>query len=74
MSQRNCIICIGGAYYLHLDTGLATFLAGFRFEEELLASSYAGSFWESHVFGQIIRQTAMQRRSMLPAARKFLTG
>jgi len=48
---------------VYLDTGLAAFLAGFRSEEELLASSYAGSFWESHVFGQIIRQTASQGKS-----------
>jgi uncharacterized protein len=31
---------------VYLDTGLAAFLAGFRSEEELLASSYAGAFWE----------------------------
>jgi len=41
-----------------LDTGLAAFLAGFRSEEALFASSLAGAFWESHVFGQIIRQSA----------------
>jgi predicted AAA+ superfamily ATPase len=29
----------------------------------LLASSYAGAFWESHVFGQIIRQNASQGKS-----------
>lgn len=43
-----------------LDTGLAAFLAGFRSAEELFASSLAGAFWESHVFGQIIRQSASQ--------------
>jgi predicted AAA+ superfamily ATPase len=41
-----------------LDTGLAAFLAGFRSEADLFASSFAGAFWESHVCGQIIRQTA----------------
>jgi len=41
-----------------LDTGLAAFLAGFRSEEALFASSLAGAFWESHVFGQIVRQSA----------------
>jgi hypothetical protein len=48
---------------VYLDTGLAAFLAGFRSEEELLASSYAGAFWESHVFGQIVRQIASQGKS-----------
>ncbi|PIU31369.1 MAG: hypothetical protein COT06_08555 [Syntrophobacteraceae bacterium CG07_land_8_20_14_0_80_61_8] len=43
-----------------LDTGLAAFLAGFRSEEDLFASSLAGAFWESHVFGQVIRQAASQ--------------
>jgi predicted AAA+ superfamily ATPase len=42
------------------DTGLASFLSGFRSEVELFASSLAGSFWESHVFGQLIRQAASQ--------------
>jgi len=41
-----------------LDTGLAAFLAGFRSEADLLASSLAGAFWESHVFGQILRRAA----------------
>ena len=41
-----------------LDTGLAAFLAGFRTAADLFASPYAGAFWESHVFGQIIRLTA----------------
>jgi len=41
-----------------LDTGLAAFLAGFRFERELTESALVGAFWESHVFGQILRQTA----------------
>jgi len=43
-----------------LDTGLAAFLAGFRSEADLFASSLAGVFWESHVFGQILRQAASQ--------------
>ncbi len=41
-----------------LDTGLAAFLSGFRSEEALFSSSLAGAFWESHVFGQILRQDA----------------
>ncbi len=41
-----------------LDTGLAAFLAGFRTEGDLFASSFVGAFWESHVCGQIIRQAA----------------
>ncbi|PIV00069.1 MAG: hypothetical protein CO013_00150 [Syntrophobacterales bacterium CG_4_8_14_3_um_filter_58_8] len=43
---------------IFLDTGLAAFLAGFRSEEALFASSLMGAFWESHVFGQIVRQSA----------------
>lgn len=42
------------------DTGLAAFLSGFRSEAELFASSLAGAFWESHVFGQLVRHTASQ--------------
>jgi predicted AAA+ superfamily ATPase len=41
-----------------LDTGLAAFLAGFRSEKDLFASSLAGAFYESYVFGQILRQAA----------------
>jgi len=41
-----------------LDTGLAAFLAGFRSTHELTESTLAGAFWESHVFGQILRQAA----------------
>jgi predicted AAA+ superfamily ATPase len=41
-----------------LDTGLAAFLAGFRSVRELIESSLVGAFWESHVFGQILRQAA----------------
>lgn len=40
------------------DTGLAAFLAGFRSAAEVFASSLAGAFWESHVFGQLIRNVA----------------
>lgn len=47
-----------------LDTGLAAFLAGFRSEEDLFASSLAGAFWETYVFGQIIRKAASQRISI----------
>ncbi|WHZ30342.1 MAG: hypothetical protein OJF51_005145 [Nitrospira sp.] len=41
-----------------LDTGLAAFLAGFRSARELTESALVGAFWESHVFGQILRQAA----------------
>jgi len=40
---------------LFLDTGLASFLAGFRTSKELFESSYAGAFWETYVFGQVVR-------------------
>ena len=43
---------------MFLDTGLAAYLAGFRSEQELFASNYAGAFWESHVFGQVLRRCA----------------
>ncbi len=39
-----------------LDTGLAAFLSGFRFERDLSVSPLYGAFWESHVFGQIVRE------------------
>ena len=41
-----------------LDTGLAAFLAGFRSAREVAVSALAGAFWESHAFGQIVRQAA----------------
>lgn len=41
---------------MFLDTGLAAYLCGFLSERELFASSYAGAFWESHVFGQVFRR------------------
>lgn len=41
-----------------LDTGLAAFLAGFRSPRELASSALAGAFWETYVFGQIVRQAA----------------
>lgn len=47
---------------MFLDTGLAAFLAGFRSAEELFASSHAGAFWESYVFGQLDRLYAAQGR------------
>ena len=46
------------------DTGLAAFLSGFRFEEELFASSAAGAFWESYVSGQIIKEAASRGAAM----------
>lgn len=44
--------------FVFLDTGLAAFLAGFRSARELTESPLIGAFWESHVFGQIVRQAA----------------
>jgi predicted AAA+ superfamily ATPase len=41
---------------MFLDTGLAAYLCGFLSERELFGSSYAGAFWESHVFGQVFRR------------------
>lgn len=41
-----------------LDSGLAAFLAGFGSERELTSSAAVGAFWESFVFGQILRQGA----------------
>ncbi|MBI2960198.1 MAG: ATP-binding protein [Betaproteobacteria bacterium] len=49
-----------------LDTGLAAFLAGFRSAADLFASPYAGAFWESYVFGQIVRQAAARGETGLP--------
>lgn len=46
-----------------LDTGLAAFLAGFRSARELTESALVGAFWESHVFGQILRQAASRAES-----------
>lgn len=46
--------------FAFLDTGLAAFLCGFRSEEDLFASPMAGAFWESHVFGQIVRHAAFR--------------
>ncbi|MDP2863853.1 MAG: DUF4143 domain-containing protein, partial [Desulfobacterales bacterium] len=46
-----------------LDTGLAAFLSGFRSQEDLFASSLAGAFWETHVFGQIIKHAASRGNS-----------
>ena len=43
---------------IFLDTGLAAFLAGFRNEQDLFGSSLSGAFWESHVFGQVIRHAS----------------
>ena len=46
------------------DTGLASFLSGFRSEKELFASSMAGAFWESYVSGQIVRDAASRGATM----------
>jgi predicted AAA+ superfamily ATPase len=45
---------------MFLDTGLAAFLAGFTSAEGLFDSSHVGAFWESHVFGQVLRFYAAQ--------------
>lgn len=47
-----------------MDTGLAAFLSGFRSATELFASSLAGAFWESHVFGQLIRHVTSRGGAM----------
>jgi len=39
-----------------LDTGLAAFLAGFGSERGLTSSAAVGAFWETYVFGQLLRQ------------------
>ena len=49
---------------MFMDTGLAAFLAGFRSAEELFASSHAGAFWESYVFGQLVRLYAARGHSL----------
>lgn len=38
-----------------LDTGLASFLAGFKTEKDLQESPLKGAFFETHVLGQILR-------------------
>lgn len=43
---------------MFLDTGLAAFLGGFAAPDDLFDSSYVGAFWESHVFGQVLRLCA----------------
>ena len=57
-----------------LDTGLAAFLAGFRSAADLFASPYAGAFWESHVFGQVVRQAAARGESALPMYWRTASG
>jgi len=57
-----------------LDTGLAAFLAGFRSTADLFASPYAGAFWESHVFGQIVRQAAARAESVPPMYWRVASG
>lgn len=49
---------------MFLDTGLAAFLAGFRSERELFASSHAGAFWETYAYGQLARHFAALGRSV----------
>lgn len=69
--QTSAIISLVGPYFgnrtkrlikspklFFLDTGLAAFLCGFRSAEDLFASSMAGAFWETHVFGQITKHAA----------------
>jgi hypothetical protein len=57
-----------------LDTGLAAFLAGFRSAADLFASSHAGAFWESYVFGQIVRQAAARGETALPMYWRTASG
>ena len=45
-----------------LDTGLAAFLAGFRSSDALFQSSHGGAFWESFIFGQVVRWFAAKGR------------
>ena len=46
------------------DESLAIFLPGFPAEDEMLKPSLACSLWESHVFGQILRQISFHGESM----------
>jgi len=57
-----------------LDTGLAGFLAGFRGAQDLFASPYAGAFWESHVVGQVIRQSAARGGNTAPMYWRTASG
>lgn len=57
-----------------LDTGLAAFLAGFRSAANLFASSHAGAFWESYVFGQIVRRAAARGETALPMYWRTASG
>lgn len=45
-----------------LDTGLASFLAGFSSPGALAASAFIGPLWEAHVFGQVTRWFASKGR------------
>lgn len=57
-----------------LDTGLAAFLAGFRTSADLMASPYAGAFWETHVIGQVIRHLAARGENRPPMYWRTATG
>lgn len=46
-----------------LDTGLASFLAGFSSAGALATSAFIGPLWEAHVFGQVIRWFSSQGKS-----------
>lgn len=59
---------------MFLDTGLAAFLARFRSAADLFASPYAGAFWESHVFGQIVRQAAARGETVPPMYWRTASG
>ncbi|MBI1871305.1 MAG: DUF4143 domain-containing protein [Chlamydiae bacterium] len=48
-----------------LDTGLASFLAGFQNPIDLMKSPLQGAFFETHVLGQMIRH--LQNRGKTPA-------
>ena len=51
--------------FVFLDTGLAAFLAGFRPVRESTESPLIGSFWESDIFGQLVRQAASRTETTL---------
>jgi uncharacterized protein len=57
-----------------LDTGLAAYLAGFRSGADLFTSPYAGAFWESHVVGQVVRQSAAAGENPRPMYWRTASG
>ncbi len=57
-----------------LDTGLAAFVSGFRTARDLTASPYSGLFWESHVFGQVLRQSTARGENIVPMYWRTASG